>query len=174
MLELWEPHAYLLCPFIHFSWNLIENTIITKVHWLQGSWVIIVRVVTRLLAGRSEVQILAGEIYFISKTFHICSGAHPVSYSLDTRGSFPMSKLVRMWGWSLTYILCWGSEWVELYLHSLYMSSWRVWGKLHLHLHQLKFVVKSSLLMGITKFLHISFEAWVRFCWNLVYDTSVT
>jgi hypothetical protein len=32
------------------------------------------------------------------------SGAHPASYSVDTRGSFPGGKAAGAWSWPLTFI----------------------------------------------------------------------
>ena len=96
MLEFWEHRAYLLCPCIHFFMKFDIKHNYYKATLTHGSWGIIVSVVTRLLAGQSEVQILAGELYFISKTFHTCSGAHSISYSVDTGGSFNRAKLVRL------------------------------------------------------------------------------
>jgi hypothetical protein len=46
------------------------------------------------------------------------SGAHPASYPMGTRGSFPGGKAAGAWSWPLTSIYCRGQECVELYLHS--------------------------------------------------------
>jgi len=65
----------------------------------------------------------------VLSTFRHCtmtdSGAHPASYPMGTRGSFPGIKAPRTWSWLLTSILCRGQECVELYLHSPSTSSWR-------------------------------------------------
>jgi hypothetical protein len=45
------------------------------------------------------------------------SGAHPASYPVGTRGSFPGDKAARARSWPLTSIQCRGQECVELYLH---------------------------------------------------------
>jgi hypothetical protein len=44
------------------------------------------------------------------------SGAHPASYLVGTRGSFPGDKAAGAWSWPLTSIYCRGQEWVEVYL----------------------------------------------------------
>jgi hypothetical protein len=46
------------------------------------------------------------------------SGAHPASYPIGTRGSFPGSRAAGAWSWSLTSISCRGQECLELYFHS--------------------------------------------------------
>jgi hypothetical protein len=52
------------------------------------------------------------------------SGAHPASYPMGTRGSFPGGKAAGAWSWPLASILCRGHECVELYLQSPNTSSW--------------------------------------------------
>jgi hypothetical protein len=49
-----------------------------------------------------------------------CSGAHPASYIMCTRGSFPGGEAAGTWSWPLTSIQCRGQEWVELYLTPQY------------------------------------------------------
>jgi hypothetical protein len=49
------------------------------------------------------------------------SGAHPASYPMGNRGSFPGGKATGAWSWPLTSIYCRGQECVELYLHSQYI-----------------------------------------------------
>jgi hypothetical protein len=44
---------------------------------------------------------------------------------MDTRGSFPGGKAAGAWSWTFISIWCRGQEWVELYLHSPNMPSWR-------------------------------------------------
>jgi hypothetical protein len=51
--------------------------------------------------------------------------AHPASYPMGTRGSFPGGKAVGVWSWPLTSVQCRGKECVELYLHSSNTPSWR-------------------------------------------------
>jgi hypothetical protein len=46
------------------------------------------------------------------------SGAHPASYPIGTRDSFPRGNAVGAWSWPLTSIQCRGQECVELYLQS--------------------------------------------------------
>jgi hypothetical protein len=46
------------------------------------------------------------------------SRAHPPSYPMCTRGSYPGRKAAGAWSWPLTSIWCRGQECVELYLHS--------------------------------------------------------
>jgi hypothetical protein len=41
---------------------------------------------------------------------HNGSGAHPASYPVGTRGSFPGSKAARAWSWPLTSIQCRGQR----------------------------------------------------------------
>jgi hypothetical protein len=53
----------------------------------------------------------------------IDSEAHPASYLMGTRGSFPGDKWAGARSWPLTFIQCQGYECVELYLHSLNTSS---------------------------------------------------
>jgi len=38
------------------------------------------------------------------------SGAHPASYLMDTRGTFPGGKAARAWSWLLTSIWCRGQR----------------------------------------------------------------
>jgi hypothetical protein len=51
------------------------------------------------------------------------SGAHPASYPMGTRGSFPGGKVAGAWSWPLTSAEV--KEWEELYFHSLSTPSWR-------------------------------------------------
>jgi hypothetical protein len=51
-------------------------------------------------------------------------GAHPASYPMDNKGSFPGGKATGAWSWPLS-IYCRSQERVELYLHSPHMSSRR-------------------------------------------------
>jgi hypothetical protein len=53
------------------------------------------------------------------------SGAHPASYQMNTRGSFPGGKAVGAWSWPLTPSSAEVKEWVELYLHSSNTPTWR-------------------------------------------------
>jgi hypothetical protein len=55
-----------------------------------------------LQAGWLGVQVLTESGNF-SLCLHIQtgSGAHPVSYPVDTRGSFPGGTVARLWSWSL-------------------------------------------------------------------------
>jgi hypothetical protein len=53
------------------------------------------------------------------------SWAHPASYPMGTRCSFPGGKAAGAWSWPLTSISCRGQEWVELYLYYSNTSSWR-------------------------------------------------
>jgi hypothetical protein len=46
------------------------------------------------------------------------SGAHPASYPMSTRSSFPGDKAAGAWSWPLTSIYCRGKECVELNLHA--------------------------------------------------------
>jgi len=43
--------------------------------------------------------------------------AHPASYPVGTRGSFPGGKAAGAWSWPLTSVCCRGQECVALYLH---------------------------------------------------------
>jgi hypothetical protein len=47
-----------------------------------------------------------------------CSGVHPASYPVGTRGSFPGNKSAEAWSWPLTFIYYRDQECVELYLQS--------------------------------------------------------
>jgi hypothetical protein len=51
------------------------------------------------------------------------SGPHPVSYSMGTRGCFPVDKAAGAWSWPLTSTSAKVKEWMELYIHS----------RIHLH-----------------------------------------
>jgi hypothetical protein len=63
--------------------------------------------------------------YLISLRYSLISSeAHPASYPMGTRGSFPGGKAAGAWIWLLTSIQCRGQESVELYLHSLNKPSW--------------------------------------------------
>jgi hypothetical protein len=65
------------------------------------------------------------------------SGAHPASYPMGTRGSFPGGKAAGAWSLPLTSIWCRGEECVELYLtppirlHGMVLSAK---GQLYLYL----------------------------------------
>jgi hypothetical protein len=52
------------------------------------------------------------------QSFQTASGAHPVSYSMDKRGPFPVNIVTAAWSWPLTLVYCNGYEWVVLYIHS--------------------------------------------------------
>jgi hypothetical protein len=67
-----------------------------------------------LRAGWSRVRVPARAGNF----FHHRTVAHPASYPMSTRGSFPGSKVAGVWNWPLTSVYCRGWECVELYLHS--------------------------------------------------------
>ena len=43
-------------------------------------------------------------------------------------GIFSGGKPAGAWHWPPIFIYCWGSGWVQLYLHSLCLPSWRVTG----------------------------------------------
>jgi len=45
------------------------------------------------------------------------SGAHPASYPINTKGSFPGGKTTGAWSWSFTFFSFRGKECVALYLH---------------------------------------------------------
>jgi hypothetical protein len=51
--------------------------------------------------------------------------AHPDSYPMGNRGSFPGGKAAGAWSWPLTSIYCRGQECVELYIDSPDTPSWR-------------------------------------------------
>jgi hypothetical protein len=53
------------------------------------------------------------------------SVAHPTSYLMGDRFSFPGGKVTGVWSWQLTSILCPGQECMDLYLHSSNMPPWR-------------------------------------------------
>jgi hypothetical protein len=72
-----------------------------------------------LRAGWSGVRVPAGAVNFsLHHRVHTGSGAHPVSYPMGTKGSFPGDKEAGAWSWPLTSIQCRGQECVEIYLHS--------------------------------------------------------
>jgi hypothetical protein len=64
-----------------------------------------------LWAGWSVVRVPAGSGNF---SFHhrvqTGSGAHPASYPMGTRRSFPGGKVAVVWRWPLTYISCRGQR----------------------------------------------------------------
>jgi hypothetical protein len=74
----------------------------------------------------SRVQFLVSAGNF---SLHYCiqngSGAHPASYPMGTRDSFPGDKAARAWSWPLTPSNAKVKEWVGLYLHSPNTPSWR-------------------------------------------------
>jgi len=47
--------------------------------------------------------------------------SHPVSYKMDTEGSFIRGKVAGAWSWQLTSFLCQGQECVALYRHHQYV-----------------------------------------------------
>jgi hypothetical protein len=47
-----------------------------------------------------------------------CSGAHPGSYTMGKRGSFPGGKAAGAWSWPLNPSSAEVKEWMEIYLHS--------------------------------------------------------
>jgi hypothetical protein len=56
-------------------------------------------------AGWSGVRFLAGAGNFcLHHRFQTDSGAHPASYSMSTRASFPGGKAAGAWSWQLTSI----------------------------------------------------------------------
>jgi hypothetical protein len=74
----------------------------------------------------SRVRFSAGaENFSLHHRVQNVSGAHPASYPMGTRGSFPGGKAAGAWSWPLTSILCRGQVCVKLYLHSPNTSSWR-------------------------------------------------
>jgi hypothetical protein len=67
------------------------------------------------------------------------SGAHPASYQMSTRGSFPGGKAARAWKLTTHLHLMPRSKHVELYLYYPNMSSWhaqlrKAQGQLYLYL----------------------------------------
>jgi hypothetical protein len=80
----------------------------------------IVSIVTRPHNRGIVVSFLVGSRDFsIRQIVVISPGAHPPSYLMGTRDSFPGSKAVAVWSWHLTFIYCQSWEFLELYLHSL-------------------------------------------------------
>jgi hypothetical protein len=60
---------------------------------------------TGLWAGWLGVCVLVGAGSFsLHHHFQTGSGAHPTSYQMGTRGSFPGGEAARAWGWPLTPI----------------------------------------------------------------------
>jgi hypothetical protein len=57
---------------------------------------------TGLQAGWSVFQVLAGSGNSLHHHIQAGSGAHPASYPMGTRGSFPGDKASRVWSWPLT------------------------------------------------------------------------
>jgi hypothetical protein len=58
-----------------------------------------------LRAGWSGLRVPAGDGDFsLHHRVQICSGAHPASYPVATRGPFPGGKASGAWSWPLTYI----------------------------------------------------------------------
>jgi hypothetical protein len=43
-------------------------------------------------------------IFFLRSRVQTGSGAHPISYPMDTGGSFPEGKSAGAWNWPLTFI----------------------------------------------------------------------
>lgn len=97
-----------------------------------------VGVVTRLQAGRSGVRLPAGETnFYLLENSHTGSGAHPVCYSMGTRGSFPGNKAAVAWSWPLTTILC---QHTSCVFHGTYRDNFtfHVLRTLTFHVNELK------------------------------------
>jgi hypothetical protein len=74
----------------------------------------------------SRIRFPAGAGNFsLHHRVHNGSGAHPASYPMGTRGSFPGAKAAGTWSWPLTPSSAEVKECVELYLHSPNTPSWR-------------------------------------------------
>jgi hypothetical protein len=70
-----------------------------------------------LRAGWSLLRIPAGSRNFsLHHSVQTGSGAHPASYPMGTRYSFPGGEVAGAWSWPLTSTSCRGHECVELYL----------------------------------------------------------
>jgi hypothetical protein len=79
-----------------------------------------------LEADWSRVRVAArAENFSFHHRIQTGSGAHPASYPVDNRGSFPGAKAAGSWSWPLTPSSAEVKECVELYLHSPSTSSWR-------------------------------------------------
>jgi hypothetical protein len=122
-----EPEASRL--WIKFSVAIqFWSSAFTHYYNYRGSWSaagIAQRYSAKLRAGWSVVRIPAGTANFsLHHRVQTGSGAHPASCSVDTRGSFPVSKATGTWGWPLTSTYCRG-QCVELYLHYPNTPSWR-------------------------------------------------
>jgi hypothetical protein len=81
---------------------------------------------TGLRAGWSGDRVPAGAVNFsLHHRVQTESGAHPASYLMGTRGSFPGGKAAGGWSWPLTSTYFRGHECVDIYLHSPNTTSWR-------------------------------------------------
>jgi hypothetical protein len=111
------------------SW-LTERLLNSEEHWHRIKWSVLGRPTFNtqlpkriwdsagLRAGWSRVRIPAKAGNFsLHHRVQTGSGAHPASYPMGTRGSFPGGKAAGAWIWPLTSIWCRGQECVEMYLH---------------------------------------------------------
>ena len=71
------------------------------------------------------------EVFSPSRTSRPAGRTHSTSFSMGT-GDSCGGKAAGAWIWSLISIERWSSEWVELYLPSPCIPSWRLQGQLHL------------------------------------------
>ena len=77
---------------------MCENYQTPRVVWVTFKHAASIGVVTRLQAGRSGVRFPAGERdFYVLENSQTGSGAHPVCYSMGTRGSFPGNKAAVAW-----------------------------------------------------------------------------
>jgi hypothetical protein len=79
-----------------FKYSIIDINHITKAYSVKSGTRIAQWYSAGIRAGRSGVQVLARAGNF-SLHHHVQtgSGAHPASYPMDTRGSFPGGKVAR-------------------------------------------------------------------------------
>jgi len=69
---------------------------------LYGCWDSSFRIA--LVYGLDDRKIVRVGNFSLHHRIQTASGAHPASYPMGTRGSFPGIKAARAWSWPLTFL----------------------------------------------------------------------
>jgi hypothetical protein len=103
------------------GWSIAANGSCTFSHTMKNVWFCpcveaLQSTVIRFLAGAGN--------FSLHHRVQNGSGAHPASYPMGTRGSFPGGKASGAWSWPLTPSSAEVKERVQLYLRSPNTPSW--------------------------------------------------